>query len=193
MASARLIRRGDQAGVLGGVCWMAAGLLAAGLPPSEPTLRYILVKLLTVAALLLLSPSLIGLHLRWRCPQQRGADALGRVGMVGGLAGVCCALLGLALDQRETWLDLGLRGDWPAALFGFGLLNLCVGLLLLGAGARRAAQAPGWQSLPLLIGLLGLQGLVLHRSMGEQAVLLVWMLFGLSWSWMSLALRLSAP
>lgn len=193
MASARLIRRGEQAGVLGGVCWMAAGILAAGQPPCEPALRYSLVKLLAAAALLLLGLSALALHLRWRCPHQRSADALGRVGAVGGLAGVGCALLGIALDRRATWLGLALRADPPAALFGFGLLNLCVGLLLLGAGARRTASSPGWQSLPLLIGLLGLLGLLLHRSMDEPALLLVWMLFGLSWSWMSLALRLSAP
>lgn len=194
MTAQLLIRRSEHASIVGGICWMAAGLIVM-LPTfaqgvfSYLELRYTAGKLLTAAALLLFWLGLAGFHQRWRSSGPRPRGSLGRVGVTGAVLGVACGLAGIFLDDQTAWIWLGGRTDLAAALLGFGLLNLCIGLLLVGAGAMRECPGSGWQSLPLVIGAFGLLGLLFNRSLNETAGLMVWMLFGLSWTWLGLILR----
>ncbi len=199
MTLTRLIRLGGLAGVVGGALWVAAALLVAELEtpavrlPGDPALRYAAARALCGAALLLLLPALVSVAARWAPGSAWRAGGLCGVGLGGAALGVALALAGLALDQMPQFRWLGERDDAAAALFGFGLLNLCAGMLLVGGTGLGHRPGPSWQTAPLLLGLLGVMGLVLGRVLGGGAGFALWMLFGLSWVWLGAILRAVTP
>ncbi|GAB4213134.1 MAG: hypothetical protein OHK0022_49830 [Roseiflexaceae bacterium] len=199
MTLTRLIRLGGLAGMLGGVLWAAAGLSVAELEgaaarlPGDPALRYGLARLLCGAALLLLLPALASVAARWAPASAWRPGGLCGIGLGGATLGVALALVGMALDHAPHFRWLGERNDAAAALFGFGLLNLCVGMVLVGGTGLGRRPGPSWQTAPLLLGLLGMMGLVLGRVLGGGAGFALWTLFGLSWVWLGAILRAVTP
>ncbi len=165
--------------VPGGVLW---ALSPVGVQLSE--LRFhtpnVFWKLFPSAPLLLLV-GLIGLHFL----------VSGRSGWLE-KAGFYLALPGLVLilagDVGEFWLGLDDRYIMTAPAyhaFRVGLIVLGVGSVLFGVGAGRARTLPIWGVLPFAI--TSLCGLVsFWRDLGQFGAAL-WILFGLGWAWLGLA------
>ena len=164
----------------GGVLW---ALSPVGVHLSE--LRFhtpnVFWKLFPSAPLLLLV-GLIGLH----------AVSSGRSGWLE-KAGFILALMGLVLivvgDVGEFWLgldDVYIMTAPAYRAFRIGLVALAVGSLLFGVAAGRDGTLPAWGALPFAIGsLCGLASVV--RDLGQFGAAL-WILFGLGWAWLGLAL-----
>jgi hypothetical protein len=72
--------------------------------------------------------------------------------------------------------------------FRLGLVVLGVGSVLFGVAAGRDGALPVWSSLPFALGALC--GLIsFSRDLGQFGTVL-WILFGLGWVWLGLALLL---
>jgi hypothetical protein len=110
-------------------------------------------------------------------------------------AGFFLALLGLVLilvgDVGEFWLGLDDRYIMAAPAyraFRLGLVVLGVGSVLFGVAAGRDGALPVWSALPFALGALC--GLIsFSRDLGQFGTVL-WILFGLGWVWLGLALLL---
>jgi O-antigen/teichoic acid export membrane protein len=163
----------------GGVLW---ALSPIGVHLSE--LRFhtpnVFWKLFPSAPLLLLV-GLVGLALFVR----------GRLGWLG-KAGFVLASLGLVLvligDVGQFWLGLDDRYIMTAPAyraFRVGLVVLAVGSLVFGVAAGRDRTFPVWGVLPFALGALC--GLVAFwRDLGQFGAVL-WILFGLGWAWLGVA------
>jgi hypothetical protein len=108
-------------------------------------------------------------------------------------AGFYVALLGflliLAGDVGEFWLkidDVYIMTAPAYRAFRVGLIVLALGSMLFGVAVGRDGTLPVWAALPFSIGALcGLVSVV--RDLESFGVAL-WILFGLGWVWLGLAL-----
>ena len=137
MSSSDLIRWGGLAAVLGGVMWVAMGLLAIITVNSEA--RYM--DALFIVTLLLVLGGMVGLH----ALQKENYERIGRAGfylvIVGSLAMALSLVVLLAGSEALEWL---------AALGSFGLL---IGFVLYGAASLQAKVLPRWCGVGLIVGL----------------------------------------
>lgn len=172
------------AGVVGSVLWVGSGMLRfaddLGLsrPPDIPAW---------------LGPALLLLALgSWLLPlaqlYRHGAFSAPRSSQFGFL--LACAGLGLALAYAALQL-LSRAGDAMLPLLGIGIALLDAGLVVIGSGLLQSVRPRSWQSLPLMIGLLGLF-LPLGAGVRGAPGLAVWIVFGLGWAWLGLVLWLDA-
>jgi hypothetical protein len=179
-ASSFLLRWSVLLGVPGGVLWALspAGVYISDMRFHTPNVFW---KLFPSAPLLLLT-GLLGLHILISAR----SGWLERVGFYLALLGLILVLLG---DIGQFWLGLDHRYIMTAPAnraFRLGLILLAVGSVLLGVAAGRDRTVPVWGALPLAVG--GLCGLVsFSRDLGRFGTAL-WMLFGLAWAWLALAL-----
>src|SRR3712207_2264540 len=178
-ALAFLLRWAGLLCVPGGVLW---ALSPIGVQLSE--LRFhtpnVFWKLFPSAPLLLLV-GLVGLaffvrgRLGW----------LGRTGFVLALLGLVLVLVG---DVGQFWLGLDDRYIMTAPAyraFRIGLAVLAVGSLVFGVATGRDRTLPLWGVLPFALGALC--GLVAFwRDLGQFGAAL-WILFGLGWAWLGVA------
>lgn len=134
------------------------------------------------SAPLLLLIGLIGLHVR----------LAGRSGWLE-RAAFAATLLGLVLvlagNVGQFWLgvdDVYIMTAPAYHSFRLGLLVLAAGTMLFGVAVARDEALPVWGALPFAIG--GLCGLVAFaRDLGSFGAAL-WVLFGIGWSWLGVAL-----
>ncbi len=75
-------------------------------------------------------------------------------------------------------------------VFGFFVANL--GLLFLGNSVVQSGALPRWRGLPIVIGSLGILLILVadppNSPLGVYPSLALWMLFGLAWAALGLAL-----
>ena len=168
--------------VPGGVLWALSptGVQLSELMFHTPNVFW---KLFASAPLLLLI-GLVGLHFRISGRSRRLESA-----------GFLLALLGLVLilagNVGQFWLgiDDAYIVTAPAyRAFRLGLVVLAVGSTLFGVAAARDGRLPLWGTLPFVVGaLLGLVAFV--GDLGSFGAML-WILFGVGWAWLGLALLL---
>jgi hypothetical protein len=166
--------------VPGGVLWALSplGVYLSELRFQTPNVFW---KLFPSAPLLLLV-GLIGLH----------ALISGRSGWlerVGFYTSVLGFLLILAGDVGEFWLridDVYIMTAPAYRAFRIGLAVMAAGSILFGVGAGRDRTLPVWGALPFAIGALC--GLIsVSRDLGSFGAVL-WIVFGIGWAWLGLAL-----
>src|SRR5918997_1275430 len=142
-------------------------------------------KLFPSAPLLLIG-GLIGVHALISGRSGR----LERVGLYASLLGM---LLILAGDVGEFWLRLDDAYIMTAPAyraFRLGLVVFAAGSILFGVAAGRDRSLPAWGALPFAIGALcGLISVV--RDLGSFGAVL-WILFGLGWACLGLAVLVEA-
>jgi O-antigen/teichoic acid export membrane protein len=165
--------------VPGGLLW---ALSPVGVHLSE--LRFhtpnVFWKLFPSAPLLLLV-GLVGLHFL----VSGRSGWLERIGFVVALLGLVLILVG---DVGEFWLGLDDRYIMTAPAyhaFRVGLVVFAVGSIVFGVAAGRDRTLPAWGVLPFALG--SLCGLIsFSRDLGQLGAGL-WILFGLGWAWLGLA------
>ena len=152
--------------------WIGGGLLTLQPDVSARAARPGTAMLLLAA--LLFGRILLALGLRWSQP----ANPRSRIGLQLGLLGL--GLFGAAQLVRALAL---VAPTLHMPISALGLLLLCGGLIVIGASALEASVEPGWQALPLM---LGLSGLFLPIGAGVAGLpgLMVWTLFGAGWCWL---------
>ncbi len=136
--SSSFIRWGGLAAVLGGLLWVAMGLLAIITGNSEEA-RYM--DALFILTLLLVLGGMVGLH----ALQKENYGRIGRAGFYLVIAGALAMAvsLGVLLAGSEAL-------EWLAALGSFGLL---IGFVLYGAASLQAKVLPRWCGVGLIVGL----------------------------------------
>jgi hypothetical protein len=168
--------------VPGGVLWALSptGIQLSQLMFHTPNVFW---KLFASAPLLLLI-GLVGIHFRISARSGR----LER-------AGFFLALLGLVLiiagNVGQFWLgidDTYIMAAPAYRAFRLGLVVLAVGSALLGVAAAKDETLPLWGALPFVIGALC--GLVAFLGDLGTFGALLWILFGVGWAWLGLALLL---
>ena len=168
--------------VPGGVLW-ALSPLGVQLSELEYHTPNVFWKLFPSAPLLLLI-GLVGLHFRI-------SGRSGRLERVGFLLALLGLVLILAGNVGQFWLGIDNVYIMTApaySSFRIGLLVLGVGAVLFGVAVGRDGTLPVWGALPFAIGALcGLVAFV--RDLGSFGVML-WILFGVGWTWLGLALLL---
>ncbi len=166
--------------VPGGVLW-ALSPLGVQLSEVQFNTPNVFWKLFPSAPLLLLV-GLVGLHIR----------ISGRSGWME-RAALAVALLGLILvlvgDVGKFWLgvdDVYIMTAPAYRALRLGLLVLAAGTMLFGVATARDETLPIWGALPFVIG--GLCGLVAFMGDLETFGAVLWILFGLGWAWLGVAL-----
>jgi hypothetical protein len=166
--------------VPGGVLWALSplGVYLSELRFDTPNVFW---KLFPPAPLLLMA-GLIGLHARI-------SGRSGRLEKVGFYVALLGYLLILAGDIGEFWLridDVYIMTAPAYRTFRLGLFVLAVGAILFGVAVGRERTLPVWGALPFAIGALC--GLIsVSRDLGSFGAAL-WILFGVGWIWLGLAL-----
>jgi hypothetical protein len=134
------------------------------------------------SAPLLMMIGLIGLHALI-------SGRSGRLERVGFYTAILGSLLVLVGDVGEFWLrldDVYIMTAPAYRAFRIGLVVMAAGSILFGVGAGRDRTLPVWSALPFAVGALcGLISVV--RDFGSFGAVL-WILFGLGWAWLGLAL-----
>lgn len=165
--------------VPGGVLW-ALSPLGVYFSETQYNTPNVFWKFFPSAPLLLLI-GLIGLHVRFSARSgwlERGAVAVTLFGLVLVLAGNV-GQFWLGVDDVYTLTAPAYRS------FRLGLLVLAAGTMLFGVAAARDETLPVWGALPFAIG--GLCGLVAFaRDLGSFGASL-WVLFGIGWAWLGVA------
>lgn len=164
----------------GGVLWALSplGIRLSELKYHTPNVFW---KLFFPAPLLLMV-GLVGLHV-WFAGRSSWLEK----------AGLYTALFGTVLivsgDVGKFWLGLDetyLMTAPAYRAFRLGLLLLAAGSILFGTAAGQNRTLPVWGVLPLVIGALC--GLIsFSRDLGSFGTAL-WILFGVGWAWIGLAL-----
>lgn len=136
------------------------------------------------SAVLLLMAGLVGLYV-----QQRGRSGmLEKAGFAVAFAGLVLVLAG---DVGKFWLnvdDVYLMTAPAYRTFRLGLVLLAAGSLLLGFAAARAGRLPVWIGLPFAIASLA--GLIsVSKNLGYVGATM-WIIFGVGWVWLGLAILL---
>lgn len=159
----------------GGALWIAGGMLGGATSRWQPA-----ANALVIAALLLLPLALLGLTARL---QRRHGTAARWV------HSLAWAGAGLAASSRALHLAMGNTGAGTLAttVFGVGIFLLCAALIVLGGGALQSATEPGWDALPLLVGLTGLF-LPVGAGVAGAAGLVAWAIWGAGWIWIGYVL-----
>jgi hypothetical protein len=166
--------------VPGGVLWALSplGVYLSELRFHTPNVFW---KLFPSAPLLMMI-GLVGLHTLI----SGRSGWLERVGFYTALLGFVLILVG---DVGEFWLridDVYIMTAPAYHAFRIGLIVMAAGSILFGVGAGRDKTLPVWGALPFAIGALcGLISVV--RDLGSFGAVL-WILFGLGWAWLGLAL-----
>lgn len=165
------------ASMAGGVLWMIGGLNVLPSAVVQPMLYY-LARLALIPAALLLFVTLPTLYYRWRVHP----DRLARLGLGCSCSALALIMLGTLSDYFAVWRWVPLSHDSATSIIALGLLLLSIGLVLLGSAILHRAEQPGWQALPLMLGLLGLF-LPIGAGIDGLIGFVVWLLFGLGWLW----------
>jgi hypothetical protein len=166
--------------VPGGVLWALSptGVYLSELRFHTPNVFW---KLFPSAPLLMMI-GLIGLH-------SLISDRSGWLERAGFYTSLLGSLLVLAGDVGEFWLridDVYIMTAPAYRAFRIGLVVMAAGSILFGVGTGRDRTLPVWGALPFAIGALcGLISVV--RDLGSFGTVL-WILFGLGWAWLGLAL-----
>ena len=166
--------------VPGGVLWALSptGLYLSELRFHTPNVFW---KLFPSAPLLMMA-GLVGLHTLI----SGRSGWLERVGFYTTLLGF---LLVVAGDVGEFWLridDVYIMTAPAYRTFRAGLIVMAAGSILFGLGVGRDRTLPVWGALPFALGALcGLISVI--RDLGNFGAVL-WILFGLGWAWLGLAL-----
>jgi hypothetical protein len=140
-------------------------------------------KLFPSAPLLLLI-GLMGLHFRI-------SGRSGRFERAGFLLALLGLILILAGNVGQFWLgidDTYIMTAPAYRAFRLGLLVLAVGSIVFGAAAARVGALPRWGTLPFVVGALC--GLVAFLGDLGTFGAMLWILFGVGWAWLGLALLL---
>lgn len=187
--SSVLIRWGGPAAALGGALWIAGAVITALKPEGcigdecylpGRSMREVGAQDagLSIAGVLLIALGAAAVVARARASGRLGA--LGRVGVIVGLAGVAVLLIA-ALVQALFY-----GGDFPyMPLFVLpGGLALVLGFLLLGIAVLRARVLARWAGVALVIGTLAMLG---FNDQNAQALLAI--PFGIAWVAIGFALR----
>jgi hypothetical protein len=173
VAELTLVRVGGLAAIVGGVFWSVKELIgtasgslwpAKGLDP------------LFITAQLLFLAGLAGLYARYKNSLE-GLEDVGVASAIScvGLVASCVGQLGLLSGELEWYV------------FGLGCSAECLGLMALGAAASQsqAKTLPYWNSVPFIIGLLGIFSFPMgNPPSGDLEIYLTVTLrtiFGLSW------------
>jgi hypothetical protein len=166
--------------VPGGVLW-ALSPIGASISETAFGTPNVFWKLFPSAPLLLLV-GLAGLEMR----QWARSGTLQKIGFALALVGL---LLVIAGDAGLFWLGLDDTFIMTAPAyraFRIGLFLLGAGSIVFGVAAPRDGALPTWGLLPFVVGsLCGLISFV--TDLGSFGTVL-WMLFGLGWSWLGLSL-----
>ena len=168
--------------VPGGVLWALSplGIQLSVLRFHTPNVFW---KLFPSAPLLLLI-GLVGLH--FRISERSGR--LERAGFFLALLGLVLVLVG---NVGQFWLgidDTYIMTAPAYRAFRIGLLVLAVGSALLGVAAARDGTLGLWGALPFVVGALC--GLVAFLGDLGTFGAMLWILFGVGWAWLGLALLL---
>lgn len=174
MASARLVRWGGVAAMLGGAVWLGAitlyGLQPEG-PPGTWRRGWFSPNTAVALALALMFLGVLGIHARQRA----------RAGWLG-WAAVAVAALGLALMAAgRLAVDVNLLPAWPT--MGIAMAVLFLGLLLLGASILRAGVLPRAAGGLLMVGVLAF-----FVGNFEDPSIWLFLLFGAAWVWLGYSL-----
>ena len=166
--------------VPGGVLW---ALSPVGVTLSEQLFHTpnVFWKMFPAAPLLLLL-GLIGLHFRV-------SDRSGRLEVSGFLVCAIGLLLTLIGDVAEFWLRLDESFIMTAPGYRalrLGLIVFAAGSILFGVAVGRDRSLPIWGALPFAIA--SLCGLLAVVGDLDRFGALLWILFGLGWVWLGLAL-----
>jgi hypothetical protein len=168
--------------VPGGVLWALShiGIQLSLLRYHTPNVFW---KIFAPAPLLLLV-GLIGLHFLISARS-------GRLERAGFFLAVIGLVLIVAGNVGQFWLgldDVYIMTAPAYRAFRLGLLVLAVGSILFGVALGRDRTVPLWGTLPFVVGALcGLVAFV--TDLGTLGSLL-WILFGIGWAWLGLALLL---
>lgn len=177
---AGVVRWAALLSIPGGVLW-ALSPLGVHLSETRFNTPNVFWKLFPSAPFLLLV-GLIGFHV---CFSGR-SGWLERISFAVALLGLVLVLVG---NVGQFWLgvdDVYIMTAPAYYSFRLGLLVLAAGTMLFGVAVAREEALPVWGALPFAIG--GLCGLVAFaRDLGSFGALL-WVLFGVGWSWLGLAL-----
>jgi uncharacterized membrane protein len=139
---------------------------------------------LFASAPLLLSIGLVGVHFRISARSGR----LERAGFLLALLGLVLIIAG---NVGQFWLgidDTYIMAAPAYRTFRLGLLALAVGAALLGVAAAKDGALVLWGALPFVIGALC--GLVAFLGDLGTFGAMLWILFGVGWAWLGLALLL---
>lgn len=161
MSSSDLIRWGGLAAMVGGVSWLAYGLVSlAGANVGESTP----LDLFIVVGWLLQVVGMIGLHTL----QKENYGRIGRAGFYTFIVGAPVQALGLLLflAGSET------LGELLTTVGGLGIL---VGLVLYGAATLQARVLPRWCGIALLVSL---PATILLQDYGGIVFGVVWVALG---------------
>jgi hypothetical protein len=170
--------------VPGGVLW-ALSPVGVSLSASLFHTPNVFWKLFPSAPLLILA-GLLGLQLR----QGARCELLEKVGFLLATLGLVLIVAG---DVGLYWL--GIDDDFimsaPAyRAFRVGLLILGVGSILFAVFAPREGALPTWGLLPFVVG--SLCGLVSFATDLGSFGAVLWILFGLGWAWLGIAVLIKA-
>ncbi len=137
---------------------------------------------LFASAPLLLSIGLVGVHFRISARSGR----LERAGFLLALLGLVLIIAG---NVGQFWLgidDTYIMAAPAYRTFRLGLLVLAVGSIVFGFATGRDGTLPLWGTLPFVVGALC--GLVAFLDDLGTFGAMLWILFGLGWAWLGLAL-----
>ncbi len=140
MSSSSLIQWGAVGFMLGGVAWVASGLMVVFANPiMGPAPAY---PVVVMVALLLTVAGLVGLHVL----QRESYGHIGRVGFYTALVGITLQILGTG---APLWGGSDLI--WPWLRFPVGFVVVLVGFVLLGVATLLARALPRWYGVVLII------------------------------------------
>ncbi len=181
-------RWGSTAAMMGGLLWMVLvplitltypGRSGWGRTDTLLGLAWEDYNRMLPAVLLLLLAGLAGLRVRYA----GRSGSLGKVGFAVALVGLALMLAG---NVVEFWVAGGIREQMTALDlagwigYSLGYLLLAVGLVLVGVACLKLNAFPGWNALPLLMGLLVLPMYVTVTS-GNAVGAVLAVPFGLGW------------
>lgn len=167
-------RWGGGAAVLGGLVWVAAGLLTS--VGNAAASAWKVAPLLMIVALSLLLPGIVALYERWRV----GREPLSTIGAIAAAGGLVVTVVDLSIGLLEP---NAIRAALVSSLGALGILAICGGLLLLASLAMIDINVRGWQGMVLLVGLVGLF-LPLGAGIADDVGTVVWIIWGLGWTWL---------
>lgn len=170
--------------VAGGTLW---SLTPLGIQLSQQKFKTpdVFWKLFPSAPLLLLI-GLAGVHFLL-------SSRYGRLGKAGFFVTLAGLVLTIAGDVGQFWLKLddAYMITAPAyRSFRLGLLVLAAGSIILGFAALRTGALSRWSALPFLAGSFGV--LVAVTKDFEDFGAVLWIAYGICWSWLGLTLLLEA-
>jgi hypothetical protein len=170
ISSPNLVSSYGLAAMAGGVVWSVKALISTDGAPLWPAMA---TDHLFVLAQLLFLAGIVGLYARCKDSLEGVEGGVAFAVSSVGIIASCVGQVGLLLTEMAWYV------------FGFGCVVECVGLMALGATASQAKTLPYWNSLPFVIGLLGIFSFPLgnppNSVVETYLTVTLQMLFGLGW------------